>query len=423
MVNLRRIISATCGMMCALAASATDITDTRNAILHPAFHTLQVHLQDNEMTPPIITLGTDDRLTVSFDELATDRRYIRYEIIHCDSRWRPDQLVAPEYLDGFNEGTIDDYAFSQATSVPYINYRLTIPNEQTTIKLSGNYLLRIYDESAPDRTLLQARFHVIEPLMKVAASVTSRTDIDYNDRHQQLTVAVDAQGTPVSNIFNDLLVTVQQNGRTDNMARTSHPNRLAGNVAWFEHDRNLIFPAGNEYRRTEITSTTYPGMHVEALSYADPYYHADLYIDQPRQESLYQYDSTQHGRFKVREYNSHDSDTEADYIVTHFALDMPEQHNYDIFLDGDFVQRRFDPQSRMVFNRATGLYEKALLLKQGAYNYQYLTVPHGSLTGSTDPIEGDKYQTCNEYLILVYYRQPADRYDRLVGATMVTSGK
>lgn len=422
MVTPLRIISALCTLACYLSMSASPVTDTRNALVHPSFHTLQVSVDGNEMAPPIITLGSDDRITISFDELATDRRYMRYELIHCNSRWQPDHLVAPEYLDGFNEASVDDYAFSQATSVPYVNYRITLPNPNMSMKISGNYLLRVYDENNPDRTLLQARFSVIEPAVKVNASVTSRTDIDYNDSHQQLTIAVDTEGLPVSNIFNDLLISVQQNGRTDNEAYTSHPTRLAGNVAWFEHDRNLIFPAGNEYRRMEITSTTYPGMRVSQLSYADPYYHADLFTDYPRNETSYEYDRTQHGRFKVREYNSDESDTEADYIVTHFSLDIPEQNSYDIFLDGDFLQRRFDPQSRMVLNRATGMYENAILLKQGAYNYQYLAVPHGAVTGHTAPIEGDKYQTSNEYLIKVYYREPGSRYDRLVGASMATSG-
>lgn len=151
--------------------------------------------------------------------------------------------------------------------------------------------------------------------------------------------------------------------------------------------------------------------------YFDPYYHATLQTDLPRSEERYSYDETQHGRYFIREYNSDRSELEADYFVTHFTLDLPEQPGCNIFLDGDFVSRRFDPSSIMTYNRATGLYEKTLLLKQGAYNYQYLLVEPGKRSGDTAPIEGDRFQTRNEYTVKVYHRRRGERYDRLIGAT------
>ena len=108
--------------------------------------------------------------------------------------------------------------------------------------------------------------------------------------------------------------------------------------------------------------------------------------------------------------------------MVHFGLEMPEIAGADVFLDGDFVQRRFDPVSRMVYNRATGRYENSMMLKQGAYNYQYLTVPSGSLQGETAPVEGDFYQTVNEYTVRVYYRPRGGRFDRLIGVGMIVSG-
>lgn len=426
MVNklMRNILYVTASAMLSLQAAyaVPSDYDTSTRIEHPAFHTLQTRLNGNEQLFPIITLNSDDRLEIIFDELADERRYMRYELIHCDALWRPDKLVSPEYLDGFNEATVDDYAFSQSTLAHYVNYIITIPNADMQPTLSGNYLIRVFDENVPEITLLQVRFCIVEPMMKTQATVSSRTDIDHNDRHQQLTIGVDINNVNVNSVYNDLIVTVEQNGRIDNTASVTMPTRIAGNMLWYEHNPRLIFPAGNEYRRMEIVSTTYPGMGVAELSYAAPYYHATLKTDYQRTERPYVYDQTQFGRFKIREYNANDSDIESDYIITHFSLDMPEQPDIDIFIDGDMVQRRFTPESRMVYNRATGLYECAMLLKQGAYNYQYLTVPHGSMSGSSSLIEGDHYQTANQYLIKVYHRQPGVRYDQLVSTTMVTSG-
>ena len=164
-------------------------------------------------------------------------------------------------------------------------------------------------------------------------------------------------------------------------------------------------------------------MGVEEILYYEPHYHFKLFTDSPRAAQTYSYDQTQNGRFMVREYNSDNSELDADYVVVHFSLDMPEQPGTMIFLDGDMVQRRFSPESQMLYNPATGLYEKAMLLKQGHYNYQYLAVPPGASNGNTAMIEGDKYPTVNEYLIKVYARGPLDRTDRLIGVTMITSEK
>lgn len=117
------------------------------------------------------------------------------------------------------------------------------------------------------------------------------------------------------------------------------------------------------------------------------------------------------------------SNIEADYVITHFSLEMPELINTDIFLDGDFTYRRFSPQSRMIYNPTTKCYEKNILLKQGAYNYQYLAVPLGSPQGKTSIVEGNFYQTINEYTVMVYHRPPGSRYDRLVGTTFIYSGR
>lgn len=409
-------------MLLCHAVAAAAIHDTSTGIFNKDFRTLQLRVNGTEQLPPIIVLDSDDSLDVTFDELSDTRRYMRYELLHCNSRWQPDALVAPEYLNGFNEGIIDDYEFSQATTTHYVHYSIHIPDPGMKPLLSGNYLLRVYDEQEPDETLLQARFSIVEPKVKAYASVTSRTDKDYNDAHQQLTLTIDTEGTDIRNAFSDLTVVIEQNGRTDNAVTLTTPTRVTGKEIVYEHNPAMIFPAGNEYRRMEVVSVTYPGMGVESLGYADPFYHATLYTDTPRSHLPYTFDRTQHGRFRVREYNSTTPDTEADYIVVHFSLDIPEMRNADIFLDGDMTLRRFDPESRMVYNRATGLYETSLLLKQGAYNYQYLTVPFGSMTGFTAPVEGDCYQTSNEYVIKIYYREPGARYDRLIGVTSVYSG-
>lgn len=418
---LRQVIILFFSFITSLSLLAQE--DTMTGVFCPSFHSLQVKVEGNELAPPIIMLNSNDRIIINFDEIAEDQRYMRYSLVHCDAQWRPSGLVDAEYIDGFNLGDVEQYEFSQMTTTHYVNYTIALPNDQVRFTISGNYLLKVFPEDNHDEILLQARFSVSENTMKVSGGVTSRTDIDYNNRHQQLSVVVDADKVRVQDMFNDLKLVITQNGRIDNQVVVNKPLRIGGRIAYFEHLQPLIFLAGNEYRRMEIISTQYPGMGVEEISYANPLYHMLLTVDQPRYAGSYSYDQTQFGRYKIREYNSSMSDIEADYVIAHFSLDMPELINTDIFLDGDFTYRRFSPQSRMIYNNATKCYEKSILLKQGAYNYQYLTVPSGSSHGKTSIVEGNFYQTINEYVAMVYHRPPGSRYDRLVGATIIYSGR
>lgn len=397
--------------------------DTTPGIFDSRFHTLETRLEGNFYAPAVIPLNGEDLIAISFDEIGEDRSYLRYSLVHCNADWQPSALVEAEYIDGFNEGRIENYEYSQLTKTHYTHYSLFIPNDDIRPTKSGNYLLRIYDENDPERTLLQTRFMVSEYSMKINAEITSRTDVDYNEAHQQISIVVDADRTPVQNIMGDLTVSVTQNGRLDNAVLVSRPSRFAGKIAYYEHLRPLIFPAGNEYRRVEFTAVNIPLKGVERTDYFEPFYHVTLIPDEVRSYQPYAYDQTQHGRFLVREYNSSQSEIEADYVVVHFSLPCDEIEGYDLFLDGDFTLRRFNPDSRLVYNRATGAYEASILLKQGAYNYQILAVPEGTTVGRTDIIEGDKYQTVNEYVIAVYHRQSGERYDRLTATATIYSGK
>lgn len=405
--------------LCALTAMRG--ADTMTGALNERVRTLQVTVGDDIFALPYVTLGTPEQLTVAFDHLSDDREYLRYRVVRCDADWTPSSLAESEYLGGFNESPIDDYEFSRGTTVHYVHYRLRFPDENIRPTLSGNYLIQIYPEDDPDDVWAQARVMVSEQSAPMSVEVTSRTDVDYNDAHQQLSLKVDTERARVADPFNDLTVVISQNGRPDNERAIRHPLRMSGAVAVYEHQKPLIFEAGNEYRRFEISDVHFPGMGVENIEYLHPYYHFTLFTDSPRDESPYLYDRTQHGRFKVREYNSSESDVAADYAVVHFTLDSPELPATTVFLDGDFTGRRFSPESVMTYNRATGRYEKAMLLKQGAYNYQYLAVPPGARSGQTAPVEGDKYQTTNEYIIKVYARSPMDRTHRLISVGRVNT--
>ena len=60
-------------------------------------------------------------------------------------------------------------------------------------------------------------------------------------------------------------------------------------------------------------------------------------------------------------------------------------------------------------------YTARFFLKQGYYSYLLLFLPSGGKVGETSRLEGNHFQTMNDYYIYVYQRLPGDLYDRLVG--------
>lgn len=136
--------------------------DTMQGTLNERVRTLQVYPERDSSGPPVIALGTADRIVISFDVLAEQRDYLRYELVHCNANWQPSRTVDSEFLDGFNQGDITNHEFSQLTTTHYVNYRLTIPNAEVAPLLSGNYLLKIYPEDDPDDVWAQCRFMVSE---------------------------------------------------------------------------------------------------------------------------------------------------------------------------------------------------------------------------------------------------------------------
>lgn len=402
---------------------AIEHDDTRTQVADSRFKSLQVHLAGNDYFPPIITLNGEDKIKISFDELNEERSYLRYSVVHCNADWQPSDLLESEYVSGFNYADITDYKFSMGTLCHYVHYSFTLPNDEINFLVSGNYLVKVYYDDDPDNILLQARFYVSENAVSVGTSVTSRTDIDYNNKHQQVSFVIDTKDYHIRNMYSDIKAFVSQNSRIDNEVMVDRPLMVSGKKITYDHNKNLIFEAGNEFRRMETVAQHGISMNVEKMTFHHPFYHAQLFTDHIRDNEPYIYDRTQMGRFTIRSSEATDSDNGAEYIMTHFTLDTGGQlSNGDIYLNGEFTNNLFTPTTLMKYDPSTGLYTTNLLLKQGAYNYQYLFVPHISTQGYSS-IEGNKYQTVNEYLVRVYHRDPAARYDRLIGFGLTFSGK
>ena len=86
-----------------------------------------------------------------------------------------------------------------------------------------------------------------------------------------------------------------------------------------------------------------------------------------------------------------------------------------MYISGNLNNWAFDKNNLMTYNPVNKAYEASILLKQGWYNYEYVFLKDGETNGTASQFEGSHYETENDYLVLVYYRNPRDRYDRVIG--------
>ena len=395
-------------------------------------HTLQTTVNDDWLHDDVITLGTDDWVTISFDHFTHDYHRFIYKIVHCNADWTPSDLFEVDYMDGFNNQSIEDYENSLNTTMLYTHYRLNLPNDDIQFKVSGNYRVEIFLDENDDENeensefriqnsgltpVATACFRVVEPRMGLNVSVTTNTDIDTNLSHQQVAFTLNYTPGEVMDPATEIKPYVYQNNRTDNMVSLVKPIYVSPGRLEYRHNRALIFPAGNEYRRFEVINMHYATQGVDEISYFAPYYHATLLPDAPRRN--YSYDEDHDGRYFIRYNMALDTDTEADYLFVHFTLNMPRRTGGNFYLTGEFTYNDFDPTCQATYNDDAQAYEATLLLKQGAYDFMYLWVPEGSTAGQTGPAEGNFYEAENEYQVYIYHRPFGGRYDRLVAAQQV----
>ena len=379
---------------------------------------LQMQLNDQWDAVPVLTLGSDDEICFSFDEMSHSYHRYTYRIVHCNADWSQSELFPIDYLEGFNDRPIEDWQVSENTTQLYSRYQFYLPNDDVSLKVSGNYKVEIYDDEADDDSPVALfGFAVVEPRVGIEAQVSADTEIDRNKTHQQVSFKVNYAGYEISSPATEVKVRVFQNRRLDNFVDGIKPTYISSGGLEYVHNRKLIFDAGNEFRRFEVTDPHSPGMNVESVVYSEPYYHVGLYSDSPSRS--YSNVRDENGRFYVNTLEGYGSTMEADYALVHFRFNTPYRTGGNYYLLGDYWGNRFGDFNKLQYDSAEGLYVTTQLMKFGVHNYQYVWLPTGEERAFTDVAEGDFFNTENEYLILVYHRAFGYRYDKLIGVQRI----
>ena len=392
-----------------------------NEIYNKGIASLQVVAGQNWMSLPIIRLGShspNDRINISFDDLTHTYHRYTYKIEHCEADWTvSDQIFASDFINGFQEGnTIENSMESINTNVLYTHYKLTIPNEDCSLKMSGNYKLTVFDENDDNRPMFTACFMVLENAMGVQLDVTTNTDIDINKQHQQVSMQVNYGSVNVTDPSTQIKTVVMQNRRWDNARINPKPQyTMADGLRW-EHNGDLIFQAGNEYHKYEILDVSHPTMGIDRIDWDGENYQVYPYACVPRPN--YVYDEDANGAFYIRNSDNIENDIASEYVFVNYTLQVPERVDGDVYVNGAWTNDQLTPEYRMEYDDMNRCYTARILQKQGYYSYQFVMVGRDGVSRVV-PSDGCFYQTENKYQALVYYRGTGERTDRLVGYQQV----
>jgi hypothetical protein len=367
---------------------------------------------------PLIKLG--DAFQFSFDDLFGNEANYYYVFQHCDYDWKPSQLVKSEYLQGFDEQRIQDYTNSFNTLQIYSHYRVNFPNSKTRLLVSGNYVLKILNEDK--EVVVSRKFIVYEDLVSVPLQIKrARNVADINYKHN-LEFSIKSQSILFQNPLKNVKVLLLQNGQINTGIANIPPMYTIGNDLIYKYDKETQFWGGNEFMYFENKDIRSATNFIAKVESGGGLYNNYLYLNNARGSNPYTNYPDYNGNFIVKNINAENNDVEADYAWIFFSLSAPAYFGKnDIYVNGMFNNYALTPEYKMDYNAAKGIYEKAIMIKQGFTNYQYVIADKNGKIDNANAVDGNFYQTLSDYFALVYYRENNQRYDRVIGRGVATS--
>lgn len=358
---------------------------------------------------PIINLN--ERIYLEFDVLNNLEEDFYYVIEHFDYDWTPSRLMKSEYLDGMDNLRIFNYENSFNTYQIYSHYRLQIPNPQTRLKVSGNYLIKIFDEN--DDLVFSRKFMIMEQQVGVGVQIKRSRNVALINDAQTVDFSIKSNNLNLNNPTETVKTVIVQNNNLKTAIYDLKPQYTLGNELVYRYNDNSLFWGGNEYLFFENKDVRMANLGIQYIDLQD-LYHSYLYTDIDRSSTKYTYNPDINGGFKITVLDRQDPSIEADYTYVHFSLLAEEFLNQSVYVYGGFNNFSISDDNKMIFNVEKGIYELSMLLKQGFYNYKYVVVDDDN-TLFEGAVSGNFDETENNYKVIVYYRDLGARYDKIIG--------
>ncbi|MEO1624637.1 MAG: DUF5103 domain-containing protein [Bacteroidota bacterium] len=415
---------------------------------------IQFGLRGVALSQPIIGLNTNTRLQLEFDDLGEIERNYNYRVILCDADWTPSSISELEYVEGFNGERIREFDYSINTRVEYTHYSLTLPNNELQLRYSGNYLLLIYEDNDDQTPILSRRFMVVEPLFNISSAVVRTIRADKIQTHHEIDFSVLHKNFVIDNPPLEVKVVILQNNDWGNAITGLAPLYDRAERLVYDFQDRIVFPAGKEFRFLDLRNLRFKNGWIKSIEQYNDGYEVVLNTDKKRDDKTHSTFNDINGKFVIENLDENASrrrvETQfigntdsiqtttffeydptnpinalrADYANVRFSLRSPfEIDDQDVYLFGAITDWQLKEEFKMEYNDLDRQYQCETVLKQGYYDYVYVTTPKGEMTHSVEEIEGNSHETENDYTILVYYRPFGARYDRLLAVQTFNSNE
>lgn len=392
-----------------------------NQANYPYIRTVELRRLDLALAPPAIDLNTQDQLRLSFDDLSGYAKSYYYTFTHCNQNWEPSELNHFEYLDGFEENFLNDYAFSFGTSTKYVHYSVDFPNSDVSFRISGNYVIQIWDQNNDSIPVLTRRFYVFENLTPISANITTSNVVAYRKEYQKLEFTVDLKNLPLNNPYELIKVSAIQNNLTQRGMYDLKPRLIQNNLMIYD-DNDMVFPALKEYRRFDTRTLKFQTDRIVKIERRPEITNVFINIDENRGYKQYFYEKDMNGNYVILADLTQDPELEGDYAMIYFTLEYPYWlNNGNFYVVGAFNDYNLSEENKMQYDFDRQQYTSKIFLKQGYYNYMYVFVPNGTQEYDFTYAEGNNFETENEYMILVYSHSYERDHDTIIGYKIFNS--
>ena len=383
----------------------------------PYIKTVQLHEASFDANPAILQFNSGEQLELSFDDLEADKKSYSISFVHCSANWEPSNLVSSEYMNGFFEANILNFAFSTNTIQKYTHYSILFPQANMQFSKTGNYIVYVYQDNDKEKIVATKRFMIYDTKVTVTATTRQANGNDEQYEKQHIDFKINSGAYDMTNPFTDMKVVITQNNRWDNAVTDIKPTFSDTKQFTYSLDDKSTFNGGNEFRYFDTRSLrTYTERIADIRRDSAYIYHVDLKTDELRTFKTYSFYNDLNGGFLIKNQDmATNADTEADYAWVKFFLPYDNaEGSGNFYVLGKLTEWRLNKSNRMVYNYKRFGYECNLYLKQGYYNYTYVYLKDEKKGGDESLSEGNHWETENEYAIYVYHRQRGTYYDQLI---------
>ncbi len=392
-------------------------------IYKPYIATAQLFQYGNQLQLPVYTLNSGDRVQLEFDDLEADFKSYYYMYQLCDYDWQPVNLSPFDYMKGFTQNRITTYRYSSIALTRYTHYQAILPEQNSLPIKSGNYILKVFINGDTSKLAFTKRLLVVENKASVSAAIVQLLGAQNFTTHQKVRFTVTTADLNAFSAAQQIKVVVLQNNRWDNAQKDIAPTFVRGNVLDYSSENLAQFAGGKEWRWLDIRSFRLQSDRIDHADYGKTFTNMYVVPDVDRSAQRYVYYPDYNSTFNIITYESINPLWQGDYATVKFSFAPPGGKQVDgknIFVAGQFTGFDYSDKYKMRFNETTGLYEASVFMKQGYYSYTYIEEDRNGIDLSNS-LEGNYWETENNYTILVYYKSFTDRSDQLIGVGQINS--